>query len=74
MFDGLYYNEKDDPVSAHLFALDGTKWKDLRGKFTPTFTSSKMKMMIHTMFDISKCMSKALGKCAMEKEDIDIKK
>ncbi|CAH1236177.1 unnamed protein product [Diabrotica balteata] len=70
---GLYVNEKDEPISAHLFAIGGKKWRNLRTKFTPTFTSGKMRAMFQTIADCGTQLNKYLIEEISHNEPIDIK-
>ncbi|KAG5866474.1 hypothetical protein JTB14_031683 [Gonioctena quinquepunctata] len=53
---GFYYNEKDDPISAHLLSLDGDRWKILRKQCSTIFTASKLKMMFDNVMECLKNM------------------
>uniref|UniRef100_V5GTA8 Putative cytochrome P450 6a14 n=1 Tax=Anoplophora glabripennis TaxID=217634 RepID=V5GTA8_ANOGL len=70
---GVYTNEKDDPLSAHLFALEGKKWRNLRTKLTPTFTSGKMRAMFQTLVDCGLVLEQYIEGLSNTKEPINIK-
>ena len=70
---GNFYNEKDDPLSAHLFNIDNPKWKSLRTKLTPTFTSGKMKMMFGTIVDVANKFAETMDKETKNVQEYEIK-
>ena len=41
----MYVNEKDEPLTAHLVNIEDDRWRFLRNKLSPAFTSGKLRSM-----------------------------
>lgn len=70
---GIYYNEKDDPMSAHLFNLDGPQWRLLRSKLSSTFTSGKMKFMYPTVVSVAEEFMAVMHEKVSENSILDVR-
>ncbi|XP_065366572.1 cytochrome P450 6a9-like [Calliphora vicina] len=70
---GFYHNEKDDPLSGQLFLIDGQKWRRMRNKLSPTFTSGKMKHMFPIVREIGEQFVKVLEQMAKHQPDIEMR-
>lgn len=70
---GFPFDEDVDPLSANLFMLNGDKWKNLRSKLSPTFTSGRLKMMFQTLFECGQELEKYYKEPANVEDILDIK-
>lgn len=70
---GLFYDEENEPITGHLFFIGGSKWKNLRAKLTPTFTSGKMKMMFPIMVECSQLLVETINNHVDKNEPMDAK-
>lgn len=70
---GVYIDEKHDPLSGHLFSLSGEKWRNLRTKLTPAFTSGKLKAMMTTLINCGDNLQKHIGEAAKNGKVIDVR-
>lgn len=66
---GIHSNLDVDPMSFNLFRLPGEKWKHLRTKLTPIFTSGKLKQLYPLLLEVSDELIDVCDK-SLEKSDI----
>lgn len=69
---GMYFNEKDD-LSQHLVNLPHDKWRPLRGKLSPVFTSGKLRDMFYLITTCSDHFEKYLEKIAQDGVPIEFR-
>ncbi|XP_017888037.1 probable cytochrome P450 6a14 [Ceratina calcarata] len=68
---GIPVNEKADPLSPHLFNLEAERWRPLRTRLSPVFTSGKLKEMFPLIIDCSTNFEKHLDKLVSKDEPIE---
>lgn len=70
---GLFCNKETDPLSGNLFQLPGKKWRHLRVKLTPTFTSGKIKQIFPILKETGNTLQKFLNDKARTGSTIEAK-
>jgi len=77
--DFAYFNdrgthcEKYDALSSHLFALPEQRWKNLRTKLTPAFTSGKLKAMFPMIYNSASTLQSSLENLTNEGKLLDVR-
>lgn len=69
-----YVNEKDEPISAHLFNLNDERWKSMRSKVSPVFSGKKLKTMFVMISGVADKMISVIDKKVELTGQIDVKK
>lgn len=64
------FDLQSDTLQNHLFNIPGQKWRDLRVKLSPTFTSGKLKGMFSVIRDCGKVLQDYLVKNVDDGTDI----
>ncbi|XP_049814693.1 cytochrome P450 6k1-like [Schistocerca nitens] len=69
---GLFIDD-EEPLNQHLFALGGKKWRQLRIKLSPTFTSGKLKVMFKTIQDNGREMADVVGEMVDRGQSVEVR-
>lgn len=69
----IAHDEHFDPLSAHLIALEGSKWKYIRSKLNPAFSTSKLKGMFASMRNTAGRLVEVLSEAAEQGEMMEMR-
>lgn len=70
---GIFNNEEYEPLSAHLFSIEDDRWRFIRNKISPAFTSGKLKFMYSTISDKAKNFVNAVDKKSKNGDSVAVK-
>ncbi|KAK9308048.1 hypothetical protein QLX08_001781 [Tetragonisca angustula] len=68
---GFSIPEKTDPLGSNLFNVDATRWRPLRTRLSPVFTSGKLKEMFSLIWESAKNLEQCLEKLAEKGEPVE---
>ncbi|CAG9806322.1 unnamed protein product [Chironomus riparius] len=57
---GVFVNEENEPLTGHLFSIEDDRWRFIRNKLSPVFTSGKLKNMYSTISNLGGNLIKAI--------------
>ncbi|CAD1475072.1 unnamed protein product, partial [Heterotrigona itama] len=72
-YRGIHINEKTEPLSQHMFSLEPERWRPLRTRLSPIFTSGKLKGMFSLILDCSNTLEKYMETLVSERECIEVR-
>lgn len=70
---GLLIIEDVEPLSAHLVSLEPERWRPLRSKLSPVFTSGKLKDMFYLISECGQMFEGYIDKIAEKGETVEIR-
>ncbi|XP_054270759.1 probable cytochrome P450 6a13 [Macrosteles quadrilineatus] len=70
---GMPADPDSEPLAINLFLAKGQKWRKLRYKLTPTFTSGKLKSMFEQISNCGEDLVRILETHALSKNDVEAK-
>jgi len=62
MKTGMFVNEENEPLTAHLVNIEDDRWRFLRNKLSPVFTSGKLRSMYSIISELGDNLIKAAEK------------
>ena len=68
---GLNTFPKTEPLQQHLFQLETDRWRPLRARLSPVFTSGKLKEMFPLMVECAEHLEKCLDKIVESNEPVE---
>lgn len=70
---GIAVNEDVDPMARNLFLINGEKWKQNRTKFSPAFTTGRLKAMFDTIRNCGDALDKHVAPYVKSGEIVEIR-